>query len=1254
MHRSGTSLVAHLLHRCGVYLGDEAQLRTPAADNLCGFWESRAFVDINEELLGLFEGGWDAPPDFPVDWVDREEVAALRERARAHIASFAERTLWGWKDPRTALTLPFWQGLLPALRVVVCLRHPRAVSQSLQQRNGTSIAYGQHLWLSYYEALDRALSPAARVVTHYDHYFDHPREELSRLLTRLRVPHEDATLRAAVTHVEARIRHHRATEEDVAALPVDVRARYRSLCGEASDEARPDGRMGEPPMAPGSGPWAQRQVARLARLEATVQKLETALATTAQRSETTLVTTTQRLEAALATTAQTQEATRETTAQRLETALATTAQRLEAELATTVQRLEATLATTTQMQEAAFGTIARTQEIAFAATAQRLETALTTTAREWEAALEKTARKWDTAFDELKRASQDSAVHLSSLQRQVEDLVALSRRSPWGRLRERVLARVATQPPVGQPPRLDTLHPSWTAIGERFNVQSDGYAHLAVKGTGFGPHAILVVAGHYLDTHHASDRELSASIPDGLLSRAASLPVWVDNRQGASPLSRIRCLRVLSRRGAAARVRSGGPWRRPKNAAKLLWQLKDAQSWMAQLPLRYASRAWQTRRDRLEAPDSSRSATLPPGMAAHLEPVSRPRKPDVLCFSIIDWDFRYQRPQQLLSRLARAGHRVFYLSQRLLEPGDQACALRPLAPGVTEVHLQGRRQLDIYQDALQGEHEEALYRALGEFIRLAGLAETVCLVQLPFWTPLALRLKADFGYRIVFDCLDDFSGFQNIGERMGELERRLAASADAIIASSRILAERHAARGPLLVPNAADYAHFAAVATIARPPSDRTHAVVGYYGAISHWFDIDLITRAAAARPDWRFVLIGRTDREAKSRLEGAPNIHLLDEIPYQDLPTHLATFDICLIPFIIDDLTRATNPVKFFEYLSAEKPVVAARLPELLPFAPVCYLYEGLPEFLRQTERALAEKDEPVRREAWRAVALANTWEERVGVLRRAIQGLYPRASVIVVTYNGLEMTQACVESLLRKTAYGDWELIVVDNHSSDGTVEYLQSLAARYPFVRIVRNDANRGFAAANNQGARLATGDIVVLLNNDTVVTQGWLGRLVRHLSDDTVGMVGPVTNNVGNEAKIEVAYRDMDEMEAVAHRYTSARLGQIFDVPMLALFCAAIRRPLFEKVGMLDERYDVGMFEDDDLSRSLKALGKRVVCAEDVFIHHVGGGSFGRLDPNVYREIFETNRKRYEAKWGEAWVPHRYRPGGASANPPGPGF
>jgi GT2 family glycosyltransferase len=244
-------------------------------------------------------------------------------------------------------------------------------------------------------------------------------------------------------------------------------------------------------------------------------------------------------------------------------------------------------------------------------------------------------------------------------------------------------------------------------------------------------------------------------------------------------------------------------------------------------------------------------------------------------------------------------------------------------------------------------------------------------------------------------------------------------------------------------------------------------------------------------------------------------------------------------------------------------------------------------------------------------------------------------------VTYNGLAMTRACVESLLRNTAHASWELVVVDNGSVDGTVDHLKDLAARHSLVHLVLNDGNRGFAAACNQGARQAEGEVLVFLNNDTVVTPGWLVRLVRHLDDSDIGIVGPVTNSIGNEARIDAHYGDVDEMEAFAERYTRARAGRSFDIPMLAMFCLAVRRAFFERVGMLDERYETGMFEDDDLSRSVRALGKRVVCAEDVFIHHVGSGSFRTLEPRVYRRIFDANRRRFEEKWGEPWVPHRPR-------------
>ncbi len=133
-------------------------------------------------------------------------------------------------------------------------------------------------------------------------------------------------------------------------------------------------------------------------------------------------------------------------------------------------------------------------------------------------------------------------------------------------------------------------------------------------------------------------------------------------------------------------------------------------------------------------------------------------------------------------------------------------------------------------------------------------------------------------------------------------------------------------------------------------------------------------------------------------------------------------------------------------------------------------------------------------------------------------------RASIVLVTFNQLVFTRACVVSLLANTPIcPEYEVVVVDNASTDGTPEYLQEAAERQPRIRLIRNAENRGFAPAVNQGLRKARGDLLVVLNNDTLVPRGWLEGLSRHLADPGVGLVGPVTNSAPNEAQIEAPYR-----------------------------------------------------------------------------------------------------------------------------------
>jgi GT2 family glycosyltransferase len=368
----------------------------------------------------------------------------------------------------------------------------------------------------------------------------------------------------------------------------------------------------------------------------------------------------------------------------------------------------------------------------------------------------------------------------------------------------------------------------------------------------------------------------------------------------------------------------------------------------------------------------------------------------------------------------------------------------------------------------------------------------------------------------------------------------------------------------------------------------------------------------------------------------------LLGEKPYAELPRYLQGFDVACIPFLHNDLTRATNPVKFFEYLSAGKPVVAVDLQELIPYREHFYPVRTTDEFVPAIERALAEDCE-AKAKTRRTFAAGHTWEARYEELTQAVDSSFGLVSIIIVSYHNLGYLRLCLESIRERTIYPNYEIVVVDNASDPEVVEYLEREAEGDPRLRLIANEQNVGFAAANNQGIEVATSaEYVVLLNNDTIVTTGWLCGLLRHFVDPDVGMVGPVTNSIGNEAKIDVPYSTPAEIEEFAYEHTARHDGRRFDIAVLAMFCVAIRKSLVDRIGKLDERFHIGMFEDDDYSLRVQEAGYRTICAEDVFVHHWGRASFAKMKQPEYEAVFAANKEKFEAKWGRPWEPHRYRP------------
>jgi len=648
------------------------------------------------------------------------------------------------------------------------------------------------------------------------------------------------------------------------------------------------------------------------------------------------------------------------------------------------------------------------------------------------------------------------------------------------------------------------------------------------------------------------------------------------------------------------------------------------------------------------------SLTLLPGLkptesdALHgdASPVAQLHKADVICFSIIDWEFRYQRPQQLMSQFAAHGHRVFYirLDHFLSDASAQLFHIKKLKENLYEIKLAALRHQWVNLETIEGANAEALVSSLAELRRELHIDEAISYVQIPSWANVALATRERWGWHIIYDCMDEWKDFPGLGQGVAEIEPQMVEGCDLLVVTAAALYEkwRTRARTIVLARNAVDYDFYAEHYQQNSLLADAPRHVIGYFGAIAGWFDVELMTEVARRRPQYTFVLLGGVFDVDIRELESLPNVRVLGQRPYEEMPQYLYHFDVCLIPFKVNSITESTDPVKMYEYLSAGKPVVSVALSELEPFRDHLYLAHDREDFLVQLDRAVAENDAEKVAER-RRFASSNTWPQRYRSILNALEAVIPRASLIVVAYNNLALTRLCIESILRHTEYHNYEIIVVDNNSSDGTQSYLRRLADEHSRVRILLNSENEGFARANNQGVAMSTGQYLVLLNNDTVVPPGWLSRLLRYLQDPGVGMVGPVTNFAGNEARIEVSYRTYAEMLTFAREHTQLHDGQAADIEVLAMFCVALRRETYEMMGPLDEQFRIGMFEDDDYAQRIRAAGLRVVCAADVFVHHFGQAAFKKLiKDGRYEELFDENRRRYEAKWNLKWTPHKHGP------------
>jgi len=230
-------MLTRLLHAGGLYLGTKNELMPAQADNPDGFWEHLGFVALNDELLNELGGAWDLPPRADENFKDAR-LDPLRLKARLLIEGFDSSTVWGWKDPRSSLTLPFWQDLLPGLKTLIIVRNPLEVAYSMRERNGTSYAFGLRLWEIYNRRLVDAAGKRDRLFTHYDLFFEDAKKELRRIANFIGLPH--AKIGSAAELVATKRRHTHFTIDQLidARVSEDVIELYRALIAETSARRR--------------------------------------------------------------------------------------------------------------------------------------------------------------------------------------------------------------------------------------------------------------------------------------------------------------------------------------------------------------------------------------------------------------------------------------------------------------------------------------------------------------------------------------------------------------------------------------------------------------------------------------------------------------------------------------------------------------------------------------------------------------------------------------------------------------------------------------------------------------------------------------------------------------------------------------------------------------------------------------------------------------------------------------------------------
>lgn len=615
---------------------------------------------------------------------------------------------------------------------------------------------------------------------------------------------------------------------------------------------------------------------------------------------------------------------------------------------------------------------------------------------------------------------------------------------------------------------------------------------------------------------------------------------------------------------------------------------------------------------------------------------------DIFIFSIIAFNYRIQRPQHFAFEMAKKGHRIFYIENEFLinknidNNGFAPYLIKKKAENIYLIKLSSSKNYFIYNQTPSKKDLELMFASIKKLIYDAFVINPIAKIDHPFWG----FLKEKLAMPIIYDCMDEHSGFKENSKKILKKEEELIKNSDIVLASSTYLyhkLKKYQPKKLFFLPNGGEFEHFNKILNENKIPSDIKNIkkpIIGYYGAIDYWFDEKLLEKILIKFKNSNIVLIGRVVNKNICKLnEIYKNLYLLGEKNYNILPNYLKYFDVCLIPFKINKLIKATHPVKVYEYLAQGKPVVSSYLPEIKNLNKLIYLSKNHHQFLKNIKIALNEKNHNLIKKRIDFSA-KNQWSEKINTFLNYLDNnFYPKVSIVILSFFNWQITKKCIDSILHYSFYPNFEIIIVDNNSDHQTKEYLKSLNNKK--LKVILSKENLGFGGGNNLGMKNISKDskFIILLNNDTIITPGWIHRLIFYAKNKEIGLVGPVTNNIGNEAKININYNpnNIFDIFKKSKLYTSSHFGKFFENDRIAAFCWIKRKEIYDKIGGFDELFFPVFFEDDDYCLRVKKAGYQIIIVEDVFIHHELGKTSG-ADTNITdNKFFIENKRKFEEKW-----------------------